>query len=494
MIRNRPIVRTRTNNTHTKKQQQQSVFVKAKETVSASSTTMKIMVSPFIALLMLSPTVAASAAWPDSRSVLATIRQQTASAAAAASRGGGGRGRALFSTYNNNNNNKMELFPIQRARALQATGGGDDMCAPTDIYEFDDDNLRTFNTSFAPVCTCNIGDSFNIEQYFDENPVPTDASLLDQWIKDLNDFGRSLVFDEQVGCRNECSVCTSENSPCLILEQSEAFMFRGSVNFTLDDILTIGSDLLDEDLLVFLEESTSMTCYRAEGSSSGKVCITETNVFSSDVGIASSEIGEEAVIYGCALSVDGVDCTSCSVDETTNCVMADCTNIAGDSSAMIDSCNADRASFPGVFGPLYDIQAEGVTYSLGRCDDDGSSSTPPPPPPPPNAAPVATPVAMSGPTTAPAAVSAPVTGPASSPESAPVSSPASLPGSAPASAPEPTPVSSTVTSPNSAPVLSPQPPIVAAAADSGATEYNAGGGRSVLTLLLVSAVAAIMIP
>jgi hypothetical protein len=273
----------------------------------------------------------------------------------------------------------------------------------------------------------------------------------------------------------------------LILEQTEETMFRGSLNLTVDDWLTIAlledqesSDFVRDKLQVFLNKEIFTTCYMAEGSSSGKVCLTLTSDFSSDMGISASELAEAWTI-GCAVSVDGVDCTSCSIDANIECIVADCTNIAGDSSSTIDTCNENRASFPGVFGPIYDLLAEDdPTYTLGRCDDDGSSSMPPPPPTSPNAAPVATPVAATG----------PVSSPASSPVSLPMSLPGSGPVSAPASAPEPVPVSSTVTSPNTAPVLSPQPPIVPAAADSGAT----GGGRSVLTLVLVSAVAAIMIP
>jgi hypothetical protein len=47
------------------------------------------------------------------------------------------------------------------------------------------------------------------------------------------------VTDEKLGCRNECSVCTSKELPCLILEQTEETMFRGSLNLTRDDWLTI---------------------------------------------------------------------------------------------------------------------------------------------------------------------------------------------------------------------------------------------------------------
>jgi hypothetical protein len=485
---------------------------------ASTTTTMKIIVSPdrfssftaiipsSIALLLLLQAIAllpaaaaaASATWPSSsRSVLATIRHQTASAAAASR----SRGRALFGIYNNNN--KMELLPMQWARSLQANSGGA-VCAPTDGFDEDEDNaLRKFDTSFSPVCRCD-GDSFDLGKYFDENPFPSeDSSLLDQWIEDFADYGRNLVTDEQHYCRNECSVCTSEDSPCLILEETGKVMFRGSLNLTLDDIITIqslpyqeASDFLDGKSRVFLRKNTLMQCYMAEGSASGKVCLSVTIDLSSDVGVSVSEIWEEIFpTVECAVSVDGVACTSCIPNLTTSCLVADCTNIAGNSSARIDTCNADRASFPGVFGPLYDLEAKVVTYTVGRCDDDGNSSTPPPSTLS-NVAPVETPVAMSAPTAAPAAVLSPALAPASSSlEPVPVSSPGTLPGSAPVSSPASSPVSSTVSSPRSVPVLSPPPPFVPAT-DSGAVAFYYRGGRSVLTLVLVSSAyaALMMIP
>jgi hypothetical protein len=176
----------------------------------------------------------------------------------------------------------------------------------------------------------------------------------------LNNYWRSLVTDEKLGCRNECSVCTSKELPCLILEQTEETMSRTRSRPTQKHIFT--------------------RCYITEGSSSGKVCLTSTYDFSSDVGFSAFEV-VEALTVGCAVSVDGVDCTSCSADATTGFNVADCTNIAGDSSARIDTCNEDRASFPGVFGLLYDLLPEIVTYTLGRCDDNGSSTASPPPTP-----------------------------------------------------------------------------------------------------------------
>lgn len=347
---------------------------------------------------------ASASSLPSSRSILAKLRQGNALP-------GGG----LF----RRDRNKRELFPTQKARTLQ-TGGGD-VCEPSDVFD-DTDSLQQFSASYEPACTCLFDSPFDITAYFEDNPFPENATLFQDWINDFNTYGSNLDSDQQLGCVNKCSACASKESPCLLFEEQSRTVIRAGLNISLEEFRAF-AELSDDEaeefflnqFVLFFQKITSTSCYMAAGSSSGNVCFTISTEFSSEDGSTFIEALDASTI-GCAMSVDDVDCTSCGVDAADECIIADCTNIGGNSSATINSCNKDRASFPGVFGPFYDleIQPEGLTYTLGSCDGF-SGSTLAAPSAPSGTTPVAGPVSTSaaGPPLPPVPVPANQAGPSS---------------------------------------------------------------------------------
>jgi hypothetical protein len=338
---------------------------------------------------------ASASSLPSSRSILAKLRQASASSITTvnASPGGG---------FFRRDRNNRDLFPTQKARTLQSGGG--DVCEPSDVFD-DTDSLQQFSASFEPACTCVFDSPFDISTYFEDNPFPQNATLFQDWINDLNTYGSNLESDQQLGCVNKCSACASKESPCLLIEKQSRSVIRAGLNISLEEFIAF-AELSDDEaaefflnqFVLFFQKITSTSCYMAAGSSNGNVCFTISTEFSSEEGITFIE-AQGASTIGCAMSVDDVDCTSCDVDAAGECLIADCTNIGGNS-VMINTCNKDRASYSGVFGPFYDleIQPQDLTYTLGSCDGFSGST-------------LAAPSAPSGTTSVAGPVSTPVAGP-----------------------------------------------------------------------------------
>lgn len=347
---------------------------------------------------------------PNSRSLLSSIRQQQAS-----------RSQGIHL--------RPEIPSEYSPRFLQ-----EEVCVePSNVFD-DDFYLDQFLPVANPVCYCEDLDEFDFDAYFAENPLETaSVPAIQLWLDNFNAFASDLRGGERSGCRNECTICQSAPEICYYLTGDlETVANLGLAEpLTVDEILSLSSSsddevdaLINSRILVFSSSVTDTQCATPttiQGTMS-TLCLTLASTFSSPQGVPVDEI-EDASSFGCAVSVDGEQCNSCELGE--GCPVLDCSNIESNP-VVVDICDTNPESFPGVFFLLYEDTEAELEYSLGSCDGTAPN----------------VPVSM------PAA--APVTAPTNPPVPAPTGSPVSIPV-------DPTPTDAPASMP-AAPVMIPSGP------------------------------------
>lgn len=257
---------------------------------------------------------------------------------------------------------------------------GEEVCDPTPEFIFEGEPFADFfSQERQPVCDCGrFGTGLvDLPGFFADNPVPANEDELQSWLDIFNiDFLGEFKFEDEYGCKNQCSFCLDGTDACVLLDVAQG----GSGNsigfevFTIEEALAIAADpegsagMVDFRVASSMEGQFFRVCYTLTEGKTGTVCLTT---------------GERLFAPFCTLSVDGVDCTSCETPPDDGSIVADCSNIAS-APAVIDS---SMENLSGVYAPLaitasiYAFE-DSLPGTFGSCPVNQETESPVPAPGP----------------------------------------------------------------------------------------------------------------
>jgi hypothetical protein len=211
-----------------------------------------------------------------------------------------------------------------------------------------------------------------ISMQVDQLIMSTDPSAIDTeaFTLEFNALISQVKESFNSNCQTTCEECYKPFSNgttgmtsqiCGLFTSSSSAIYEFEMtNFTLDQILNGTVDPND----FAIGELSGSQCVQYSGGiyDDSEVCVLYLTT------LPSQEV------Y-CNITYNDMQCNSCSISSTTDCISADCTNVDATYGTMIDDCEG-----VGLDGPFQIItvinEADNSTFTTGSCDVDAPVKSP----------------------------------------------------------------------------------------------------------------------